>query len=139
VQKQNQPIHIGAMDYFVFPRRLFPSFPAFTPGAGYWDNWLVGSTLARGVAVVDSSEVVYAVHQNHGKTVAAWRAIDASVEGRRNWELSGGQNATRAQATYRLTAHGIRSNFRRRMVFTILDKTRGFRHTLGIRRSRPGA
>lgn len=134
VLRQNQPTHIGAMDYFVFPRSLFPSFPPFTPGAGYWDNWLVGTTLAKGVPVVDASNVVFAVHQNHGKTVATWRALDASVEGRRNYALSGGQNCTRADATYRLTSNGMRSNFRRRMVHKMLDKTRGFRHALGIRR-----
>ena len=139
VSRQNQPTHIGAMDYFVFPRSLVPSFPAFTPGAGYWDNWLVGSTIVRGIPVVDASDVVYAVHQNHGKTIATWRAIDASVEGRRNWELSGGQNCTRAQATHRLTSRGIRSNFRRRTFYKMLEKTRGFRHALGICRSKPTA
>jgi len=136
VLKQNQPTQIGAMDYFVFPRALFPTFPAFTPGAGYWDNWMVGNTLAKGIPVVDASEVVFAVHQNHGKTVAMWQEIDASVQGRRNWELSGGHNCTRADVTHRLTSNGIRSNFPRRMTYKLLNKTRGFRHALGIRRRR---
>jgi len=143
IRRQNLEIPIGAMDYFVFPRGLIRSFPPFTPGGGLWDNWLVRKTLSMGVPVVEASEVVFAVHQNHGKTAAVYDAINASEEGRRNQELAGatierngpkGPLSTRENATHRLTATGVRSNVRQRLLFRLLAATRGFRHALGIRR-----
>ena len=143
IRRQNLEIQIGAMDYFVFPRGLLRSFPPFTPGGGLWDNWLVWKTLSMGVPVVDASEVVFVVHQNHGKTTAVYDAINSSEEGRRNQELAGatferngpkGSLCTRADATHRLTPNGIRSTVRQRLLFRLLDKTRSFRHALGLRR-----
>ena len=52
-------------DYFVFPRHLFASIPAFAVGRGYWDTWMVTTALARNYAVVDCSLVITAIHQNH--------------------------------------------------------------------------
>jgi hypothetical protein len=134
IRRQNLSIPIGAMDYFVFPRGLFRPFPPFTPGGGFWDNWLVWKALSSGVPVIDASEVVYIVHQNHGKTAAVYDAINNSEEGRRNQALTDGNGCTREHATHIFTSNGIKSNFRQRLVKRLLAKTRGLRHAMGIRR-----
>lgn len=134
IRRQNWPIPIGGMDYFAFPRGLLRSFPPFTPGGGLWDNWLVWKVLSIGVPVVDASEVLFMVHQHHGKTMAVYDAINSSEEGRRNQELADGHMRTRADATHRLTSNGIRSNLRQRLLQRLLAKTRRLRHALGIRR-----
>ncbi|EGJ33625.1 MULTISPECIES: glycosyltransferase family A protein [Moorena] len=54
-----------AKDYFIFPKYLFRSIPKFAVGRGYWDTWMVTTAAMRGYPIVDASEVVMAVHQNH--------------------------------------------------------------------------
>ena len=54
-----------AIDYFVFPKGLFGRIPPFAIGRGRYDNWLVYQARQRLAAVVDATEVVTAVHQNH--------------------------------------------------------------------------
>lgn len=54
-----------AKDYFVFPKSLFATIPEFVVGRGYWDTWMVETTLDREYPVVDASLVVTAIHQNH--------------------------------------------------------------------------
>ena len=55
-------------DYFVFPQHLFKQLPAFALGRGYWDTWMVIEALKRHYSLVDGSQVVQAVHQNHAYT-----------------------------------------------------------------------
>jgi hypothetical protein len=52
-------------DYFVFPKHLFISIPQFAVGRGYWDTWMVNYALAQNYPVVDISESIVAIHQNH--------------------------------------------------------------------------
>ena len=81
------------IDYFAFTRGLYPEqLPAFVVGRVFWDNWLVWKALDLKNPVVDASEAVKAVHQNHdygyhpqGKTGAFHGA-----EARRNHQLAGG-------------------------------------------------
>ncbi|NEQ11541.1 MAG: glycosyltransferase, partial [Moorea sp. SIO4E2] len=54
-----------AKDYFIFPKDLFRTIPKFAVGRGYWDTWMVTTAGMRGYPIVDASEVVMAVHQNH--------------------------------------------------------------------------
>ncbi|NEO63931.1 MAG: glycosyltransferase family 2 protein, partial [Moorea sp. SIO4G2] len=67
-QQVNQSGCLGAhdaKDYFIFPKNLFPSIPKFAVGRGYWDTWMVTTAAMKGYPIVDASEVVMAVHQNH--------------------------------------------------------------------------
>lgn len=54
-----------SIDYFVFPRSLYPPLPAMAIGRFWWDNWLIWKAHALGAAVVDATAVVLAIHQNH--------------------------------------------------------------------------
>lgn len=53
------------MDYFVFPKSLLGTIPPLALGRRAWDNWLVFHARRLGLAVVDASKAVLAVHQNH--------------------------------------------------------------------------
>ncbi|AOY82933.1 glycosyltransferase [Moorena producens JHB] len=67
-QQVNQTGCLGAhdaKDYFIFPKYLFRSIPKFAVGRGYWDTWMVTTAGMRGYPIVDASQVVMAVHQNH--------------------------------------------------------------------------
>ena len=78
-----------SIDYFVFPRSLYPPLPAMALGRFWWDNWLIWKARAMGAAVVDASSVVLAIHQNHDHShYAGGRdAMLAGEEARRNCQL----------------------------------------------------
>ena len=43
-----------SIDYFVFPRSLYPPLPEMALGRFWWDNWLIWKARAVGAAVVDA-------------------------------------------------------------------------------------
>jgi hypothetical protein len=104
----------GGIDYLAFARGTFEAMPPFALGRAGVDNWLVWDARRRGLPVVDLSEVVLAVHQDHeyghlaGGRIAAYEGPDAQ----RNLALAGGElhlfNID--DATHRLTAAGLRLN-----------------------------
>ncbi len=78
-----------SIDYFVFPRNLYPPLPEMALGRFWWDNWLIWKAHAVGAAVVDASAVVLAIHQNHDHSHYAGgrQAMLAGEEATRNCRL----------------------------------------------------
>src|SRR6266436_2328419 len=81
------------IDYFVFHRTLYgSSVPPFVLGRVHWDNWLLWKACDAGVPVVDASNAVIAVHQNHDYSyhpqgrAGVWNDAQAKW----NHELAGG-------------------------------------------------
>ncbi len=72
------------LDYFVFPRGLYREVPPFAIGRTAWDNWLVMAPHTYGAAVVDGTEFITAVHQDHdyghvaGGRDGAWTGAEAA-------------------------------------------------------------
>jgi hypothetical protein len=150
------------IDYFVFPRGLYREFPELVIGRNWWDQWLVWQAGAAGAAVLDASEAVCAVHQNHdysyhpqGRT-GVWY----DEAGRENFRQAGGWGHlhTMEDAGWRLTAAGevaprrwaglapvrrrvrrassaVRTFARTRVWHPLLDKTRRVRHAVGLQES----
>jgi GT2 family glycosyltransferase/predicted O-methyltransferase YrrM len=79
------------LDYFVFPKGLWPHIPPFAIGRTAWDNWLVMDPRKRGVAVVDGTEYITAVHQDHdyGHVAGGRREAWNGQEAARNQSLAG--------------------------------------------------
>jgi glycosyltransferase involved in cell wall biosynthesis len=79
------------LDYFIFSRHLYQAIPPFAIGRTAWDNWLVKDPYTRGVPVIDGTECITAVHQDHdyghldGGRREAWRGAEA----KRNRSLLG--------------------------------------------------
>jgi hypothetical protein len=149
------------IDYFVFPRGLYAEIPPLVIGRIWWDHWLVGKAHSLGAAVVDVSEIVCAVHQNHdydyhSKGVAGvWR----DEEARSNFQLAAQDTKleTIEDAPFRLTQTGIvenrfywlapakrrfrevsrkvRSVGRTRLWHPLLTVTRPMRHVFGLKKS----
>lgn len=102
------------IDYFVYPRGLLRGqIPPFVIGRTSYDNWLLWKVRSMGVPVVDATEVVLTVHQNHdysfhpGGQSGLWQ----DVEARQNSALLGKHYATIDNATHRLTPRGLRPNY----------------------------
>jgi hypothetical protein len=149
------------IDYFLFARGLYREIPPLVIGRVGWDHWLVGKAYVAGVPVVDVSDVVCAVHQNHdyGYHPEGMDGVWNDAEARANEELAkrGQRLRTIEDAQWRLTASGIEANglhwlaptrrgvrgvqkaaqawLRTRVWHPLLNATRPMRATLGLRQS----
>ena len=52
-------------DYFVFPKGLFADIPDFALGRAGWDNWMIYAGRARRVPVIDGTDRITVIHQQH--------------------------------------------------------------------------
>lgn len=52
-------------DYFIFPRDCFADMPAFAIGRAGWDNWMIYAGRMRGWPVINATDDIMIVHQNH--------------------------------------------------------------------------
>jgi hypothetical protein len=138
-----------SIDYFAFRRGLYTEIPALVIGRVWWDHWLVWKAREEGAVVVDASEVVTAIHQNHdyGYHPAGAQGVWTDEQAKENYRLAGGrwQLLTMDDATHILTVSGERRNLRRLWApywryarpkvapawFALLDWTRPLRHALG--------
>lgn len=125
-QQHGKPGSQYYMDYFVFPKGLFKTMLPFAIGRPPFDNWLLWKARSLGASLVDASEVIMAVHQNHDYAHHPEGRIGVyeGPEAKRNRELMGGSHHffTLEDATHRLTASGLRRNlspkyFRRKWKF----------------------
>lgn len=103
-------------DYFVFPSGLWKSIPPFGVGRTAWDLWFIYEARRQGVPVVDQTEAITVIHQNHayahhpGGVEGVWKGEEA----RRNLELLGGM---RNAYTMRDATHlAVGDSLRRRLI-----------------------
>jgi hypothetical protein len=148
------------IDYFVFPRGFYTEFPDLVIGRNHWDQWLVWKPAAEGLPVVDASQAVCAVHQNHDYAyhpqgmAGVWNdeATRANFRAAGRWphlhtiedaNYSLGPKGIRGKRFYWLAPgkrrvvrarNAVRAFFRTRLWHPFLDKTRSFRHSFGLRK-----
>ena len=150
----NRPRSSEWIDYFAFSRGLYPEIPPLVFGRVAWDRWLVRAARAAGAPVVDASDVVVAVHQNHdyGYHPAGVQGVWSDEQAQRNFALAGpARNLhTIDDATHRLTAEGMRWNPRHLLLpamraarpwlmplwHGLLNLTRPLRHRVGLRQDK---
>jgi len=59
-------LHPGCgIDYFIFEKENGINMFPFPVGRTCWDNWFLDMALQAGIDVVDATEEIFAVHQNH--------------------------------------------------------------------------
>ena len=96
----------SGMDYFVFRRGLWRDMPPFAVGRNVWDNWLLYGARARHAPLIDATDAITAVHQNHVYPAFPGGAEEAcrSPEAVRNLQLAGGYGRvfSLSDATWRL-------------------------------------
>ncbi len=99
------------IDYFVFTRGLWGRLPPFAIGRPAYDNWLIYKARARRSAVIDATQAITVIHQNHDYSHArnGWQTVWEGPEAIRNKELAGGKKKffTLLNATHLLTARGL--------------------------------
>ena len=149
-RKANRPRPAQWIDYFLFSKGLYyKKVPEFVIGRPGWDNWLLWYPLSIKVPVVDASQDVLAVHQNHdyGYHPAGAEGVWHGEEAQQNYQLHQGKFATLAYATHVLRYGRLQRNHQAwlgpvkrdaaarlsRIWFGFLNATRSVRHKLGVR------
>jgi len=104
-----QPSPPGNSDYFAFPKGLWGDIGPIALGRGGVDPWLVYQARRLGAAVVDTTECVMAVHQNHDQSSSFHRIRQWRKETSVNQALVGGEIGKFClwDATYLLTPSGL--------------------------------
>jgi hypothetical protein len=148
------------IDYFAFSRGLYQQMPEIVVGRVYWDHWMLWKAMHSDCAVVDVSQSVCAVHQNHdySHVPEGWKSVSTDEDAQRNFLLAGGRAHLRTieDAPYRLTPSGIEKNsyywlaptkrtwrsasktirgaFRTGLWHPFLNATRSRRHAVGLKK-----
>jgi len=79
-------------DYFVFKRGAFNHMPSFALGRAGWDNWMIFTSRAGKIPVVDATQAVTIIHQDHDYAhLPDGQPHYRLPESNENLRLSGGQ------------------------------------------------
>lgn len=111
--RENGRLHeLTGIDYFVFNRGLYAGIPPFAIGRTIWDNWLLYRARQKGYPVIDASQMVMAIHQNHEYSQQP-EGKDWIIEGpeaKGNLKLAGGWGHvfTLADSTHFLSPAGLK-------------------------------
>lgn len=128
----------AGMDYFVFPRNLQLNIPAFVAGRPGYDSSLLYQARSLGIPVIDASEMVMVLHQNHDYSHRAGgeKKFLKKAEGKRNIELAGGfiRMLTLRDADWVLTFEGSKRPKFPRRIFSVLSLFYPWRLLLSIKR-----
>jgi hypothetical protein len=153
-----QRLHYN-IDYFVFHRGLYREFPDLVIGRNWWDQWLVWQAAAEDVPVIDASDEICAVHQNHDysyhplgidgvwndeqtktnfRAAGGWSRLHTIEDA--NWRLTSKElvpnpwwRLAPARRRMRRMVNAVRTFVRTRVWYPLLDLTRPVRAALGLR------
>lgn len=101
-----------AMDYFVFTRDTYIDIPPFGIGRPCWDNWMVYKAFNLGIPLIDATQAIAAIHQNHDYNhhPQGKEGVYAGPEAQFSLNLIGGRHYTYFMldlATWQLTPQGL--------------------------------
>lgn len=118
LKKEGELHHPAAIDYVVIPRELCSrlELPPFIVGRPYWDVWLLYRAKKLGIPIIDGTEIINAVHQNHyrkyGIGISKGHSKEKVIEYKRNYRLLKGIHhaLTLKDADWVLTDKGLESH-----------------------------
>ncbi len=97
-------------DYFIYPRDCFRQIPDFAVGRAGWDNWMLYRARWKGLALVDATQAITVIHQNHDYSHLPGGVVHFyQPETNVNIKLAGGRRAIFkvSDARYQLTPDGL--------------------------------
>ena len=80
------------IDYFVFTSGVWETIPDFAIGRFMYDNWLIWQARRNRIPVIDASNDIMAIHQNHGyftKGFSGEKSVREGKEAEENKRLFG--------------------------------------------------
>lgn len=109
VQREGKLHKSKGSDYFVFPRDAFPQFPNFAIGRAGWDNWTIYHARKEGWMVIDATDAITVIHQQHDYSHLPGGKIHYTLpESDENLRIAGGKRHifTLCDANFRLDRDG---------------------------------
>lgn len=100
----------GGSDYFIFPRECFQDIPPFALGRAGWDNWMIFAGRRANIPVVDGTNAITIVHQDHDYTHLPLGKPHYNLpETEENIRIAGGQEMvfTIRDANWKLTPDSL--------------------------------
>ncbi|MBU1863857.1 MAG: hypothetical protein KKH94_09365 [Candidatus Omnitrophica bacterium] len=129
----------SGIDYFIFPRTLTINLPEFAVGRPGWDNWFIWDSKQRGIPVIDATEMITAIHQNHGYSHlrGGWKDWLQGPESKNNFTLAGGltQMLTLRDADWVLKSDGVHRPSFPNLLFSSLSRFYMWRLILAVKRN----
>ncbi|MDP3991304.1 MAG: hypothetical protein Q8P66_00085 [Candidatus Colwellbacteria bacterium] len=129
--KEGELHGFSGIDYFLFSKSLAPEMPPFPVGRPGWDSWFIYYIRSRKIPVIDATEIITAVHQNHPWT---WSPTDP--ESLKSVEIAGGLTnmSTIRDADFVLTSDGLMRPPLIRRVWSNLSGLYAWRLILALKR-----
>lgn len=111
----------SGMDYYISPRHIQFNHPPFVNGRFTADGWLVWRAKSMGIPVIDATEIITIIHQNHHAPQKEKNCYE--TERKRSVQLAGGFShiLTLRDADWILTANGFRKPEFPRRIFSELS------------------
>ena len=101
------------IDYFIFRKNTFKNIPPLTIGRPGWDNWLLWKTRRMRVPLIDLSDGIFAIHQNHSYNFKGFESkndVLSSNDGLLNRQVIGGNTLNLLDANYYYSNSSIKKN-----------------------------
>lgn len=137
VEKEGKRHGFSGMDYFVFPRNLV-NMLAFAVGRPGWDTWLIYNMRSRRIPVIDATEGITVIHQNHDFSHSRFgeKKRVGGPEWLKNIEIAGGlaNMLTLRDADWVLGKNGLRRPDFPTRIFPILSLCYPWRVLLATKR-----
>jgi len=137
VKKEGKRHGLSGMDYFIFPRNLV-KMPAFAVGRPGWDSWLIYDMRIRKIPVIDATEAITVIHQNHDFSHSKFgeKKRVGGPEWQRNIEIAGGlaNMLTLRDADWVLDCNGLRRPDFPKRIFSMLSLFYPWRLLLAVKR-----
>ena len=82
---------VTGIDYFIYRRGCFKEIPPFAVGRPMWDNWMIFNGRLLKIPVIDATQALPVIHQNHGYgSPERLTLLRTGPEAKNNRELAGG-------------------------------------------------
>jgi hypothetical protein len=103
----------SGIDYFIFKKKTFKNIPDFSVGRPGYDNWIIWYARRRLIPVIDLSDELKVIHQNHHyrfHNLVGDPKIFIEEDGARNKELIGENTLNLCDANFFLSSNRIMKN-----------------------------
>jgi len=137
IEKEGKRHGLSGKDYFVFVRNTV-NMPGFAVGRPGWDDWFIYDMRSRSIPVIDATEAVTVIHQNHDYSHSKFGQNNrvGGPEWKKNTEVAGGpaNMMTLRDADWILTKGGLKRPKLHRRIFSTLSLYYPWRWLLGVKR-----
>lgn len=128
----------SGIDYFIFKKGLI-ELPEFIVGRLGWDNWLLYDMKKRAIPIIDATESITTIHQNHNYNHSKYgkndRVTGPELEKNMNLIRGRGNLLTIREADFVMKNNLIKRPQFQNLIFSYLSRFYFWRSIIGIKRN----